>query len=132
MGSSRRFEPTRECAPGDYSSARPGAFSSSSKKGVQNTGFGGTTARETAFEAAARRAASSESAQLSYDTSSMGAFAKAADASSRSAAFASKSSQRTAVAVPEGPGAQSYNTASVASLASGVNKSFNKSHQAGT
>ena len=61
------------------------------------------------------------------------AFAKASEPSNKSSdAFASKSSQRGAIAMPEGPGAQQYNTAGVGSIASGANKSFNRSHQAGT
>ena len=61
------------------------------------------------------------------------AFAKATETRGAvSAAFASKSTQRAAVYVPEGPSAQAYNTASVGSLASTANKSFNKSLQQGT
>ena len=40
--------------------------------------------------------------------------------------------QRTAQPVTDGPGAQSYSTANVNSMAGNVNKSFNKSAQSGT
>merc|ERR1719337_608221 len=137
MGSSKRFNEVKVVAQGDYSDARPGAFASASKKstGAKNTGFGGTTARETAFGAAAKRAEDNASSHLSYDTSKItGAFAKAIAPGNKSssAAFASKSSQRTAQPVTDGPGAQSYSTANVNSMAGNVNKSFNKSLQSGT
>ena len=136
MGSSKRFNEVKVCAQGDYSDARPGAFASASKKstGAKNTGFGGTTSRVTAFGAAAKRAEDNASSQLSYDTSSItGAFAKASEQTNKSsAAFASKSSQRTHVQVNDGPTAQSYSTADINSMAGNVNKSFNKSAQSGS
>jgi len=135
MGSTRRFAPTRECAPGDYSNAKPGAFSTSTISNKQNTGFGGTASRMTHAAAAAKAAEDNSSSHLSYDgaLASTGAFAKATEHTNKaSSAFASKSSQRRSIPVSDGPGAQSYNTSAVGSLAAGANKSFNKSHQQGT
>jgi hypothetical protein len=137
MGSSKRFNEVKVCAPGDYSDAKPGAFSSSSKKKGPgaNTGFGGTSSRVTAFDAAAKRAEENAASHLAYDGAyaSTGAFAKASEATNKpSAAFSSKSSQRMAVQVQDGPGAQSYSTASIGSISSTANKSFNKSLQNGT
>lgn len=117
--------------PGEYSDARPGAFNKSQSSARSNTGFGGTSSRVTAFEQAANRAASNASSHLSYDVRDAGSFAKDKSAGS-SAAFASKSSQRSVQKVSEGPSAGSYDTSSVNSLASGANKSFNKSLAAGT
>jgi len=133
MGSSKRFNEVKVCAPGDYSDARPGAFSSGSKqRGKQNTGFGGTSSRVTAFGEAAKKSADNASAHLTYDVNTS-AFAKATTTTGvSSAAFASKSTQRLVAPVPEGPSAQAYNTASVGSLAAGANKSFNKSVRQGT
>ena len=136
MGSTKRFTEVKVSAPGDYSGAKPGAFASSAKKnGAQNTGFGGTSSRVSAFAAAAKAAEENASSHLTYDGAynGTGAFAKANQATNRpSGSFASKSSQRAAVSAPEGPGAAKYNTAAVGSLASGANHSFNKSHQRGT
>ena len=49
-----------------------------------------------------------------------------------SSAFASKSSQRAAAPVSEGPSAGAYNTQAVNTIAQGANKSFNKSLQSGS
>merc|ERR1719353_1822348 len=62
MGSSKRFNEVKVSAAGDYSDAKPGAFSSASQKSSRmNTGFGGTTSRVSAFDAAAKRAADNAS-----------------------------------------------------------------------
>ena len=80
--------------PGEYADARPGAFSKSQTSNRSNTGFGGTSSRVSAFEQAANRAAANASSHLAYDVRDAGAFA-ADKASGSSAAFASKSSQRS-------------------------------------
>lgn len=126
MGSSKRFAPIKEAVQGDYSSARPGAFEKS-KSGASraNTGFGGTAARVTGPEVISKL-----STNLSYDTTSTGAFAKATQAGTTSAAFASRSTQRSAVPVPQGPSATAYNLA--AATSGFASRSFNKSLASGT
>merc|ERR1719258_676906 len=123
MGSSKRFMPAKEAVQGDYSGARPGAFEKSmTKSGRSNTGFGGTTRLETAFDAAAKRAEDNASSHLSYDTSKItGAFAKAGEASNKSsAAFASKSSQRTAQPGTGGFGTSARRTSEIGIAARGA------------
>merc|ERR1719240_883309 len=104
MGTSKRFQPAKEAAPGDYSDARPGAFTKSQNGRSSNTGFGGTVSRVSVFEQAANAAAGNASSHLSYD----GALAATGTSS---AAFASKSSQHTGPKVAEGPAPGAYSTA---------------------
>jgi hypothetical protein len=130
MGTSKRFGPVKEAVQGDYSDARPGAFErSKSTSGARaNTGFGGTAARVTGPQVIEK-----SSTNLSYDGAyaSTGAFAKATQAGTTSAAFASKSVQRTTMSAKDGPAPGAYNVHAAAE--SGFSsKSFNKSMASGT
>jgi len=131
MGTSKRFGPTKEAVQGDYSDARPGAFErSKSTSGARpNTGFGGTAARVTGPQVVEK-----SSTNLSYDGAyaMTGAFAKATQAGSSSAAFASKSVQRTTMAKEEGPAPGAYNAYGSGGGSSFSSKSFNKSMAKGT
>ena len=130
MGTSKRFGPVKEAVQGDYSDARPGAFErSKSTSGARaNTGFGGTAARVTGPQVIEK-----SSTNLSYDGAyaSTGAFAKATQAGTTSAAFASKSVQRTTMAAKDGPAPGAYNAYGSAT-STFSSKSFNKSMASGT
>jgi hypothetical protein len=135
MGTTKRFQAAKEAAPGDYSDARPGAFTKSQNGRSSNTGFGGTVSRVSVFEQAANAAAANASSHLSYDAhASTGAFAKAMQATgASSAAFASKSSQHGSAAKAEGErGADFLNLQASGSMAKAAGSSFNKSLKAGT
>merc|ERR550514_1113089 len=94
-GTGGRFAPTKVAAPGDYSDARPSAFTKSqASSGRANTGFGGSVSRISTFEAAAA-AAAKNAPDFVYDGAytRTGAFSSATEPSGPSAAFASKSRQ---------------------------------------
>ena len=139
MGTSQRFKADVKDAPGpgEYSDARPGAFEKSfTKSGAMNAGFGGTGARTTWLDQAANSAASNAASHLSYDgaLAQTGAFAKANQVTGKSsAAFASKSTQRSSMAAPnaaDGPAPGAYDAGSARSM--GATKTFNKSLRDGT
>ena len=131
MGTSKRFGPVKEVVQSDYSSSRPGAFErSKSTSGARpNTGFGGTAARVTGPQVIEK-----SSTNLSYDGAyaTTGAFAKATRAGTTSAAFASKSVQRTTMAKEDGPAPGAYNAYGSGGSSSFSSKSFNKSMASGT
>ena len=135
MGSSQRFVSKADVAPGpgEYRST-DGAFSKSRTGARENVGFGGTAARVTVAEQAARAASSHESNSLSYDNAyaTTGAFAKATRAGTTSAAFASKSVQRTTMAKEDGPAPGAYNAYGSGGSSSFSSKSFNKSMASGS
>jgi hypothetical protein len=125
-GTADRFAPTREAIQADYSDAREGAFSKSkSASSAPNTGFGGTSKRETFLPAASE-------APDSYYVGP-GAFAKANEsATAPSAAFSSRSERLHTPKGSDAPAPGAYNAHALGSMASAAAKSFNKSAAAGS